>query len=99
MNRLRILTLLAVIASLAVACGVPRSSKFTSIDRANIPFGLSETTSTTTPPPSTTIAIESTTTVLEQATTIATEPVLLYYVAGSQLVNVSTMMLPRRACV
>ncbi|CAB4877017.1 unannotated protein [freshwater metagenome] len=94
MRRRGIATLLiiATVAMTAVSCGVPSSSKFSTIDRANIPFGLSDTTTSTTT--TTTIVPASTTTLVEPATTIATEPVLLYYVAGTQLVSV-TQLLPR----
>ncbi len=92
MRRVVLLTCCVAVAVFAVGCGVPSSSKFTTIDRANIPFGLSETTTSTTT--STTIAMESTTTLAEPATTIATEPVSLYFVAGTQVVSVS-QYLPR----
>ncbi len=92
MKRALLLTCCLGIAVFAVACGVPSSGKFTGIDKANIPFGLSETTTSTTT--STTIAMESTTTVAVPATTIATEPVSLYFVAGTQVVSVS-QYLPR----
>lgn len=89
MKRLLAISLLTALAVAAVACGVPSSSKFASIDRSNIPFGLSETTSTTVVTTSSTIALESTTTLFEPATTIATEPVQLFFVIGAQIVPVS----------
>ena len=92
MKRILAFTGLFAVAILVVACGVPSSGKFTTIDKSNIPFGLSETTTSTTT--TTTIAMESTTTLAEPATTIATEPVSLYFVAGTQVVSVS-QYLPR----
>jgi len=94
-QRMVLVSLFVVAATAVVACGgVPDSSQFTAIDKRNIPFGLSETTAV--PTTSSTIAPASTTTVVEPATTIATETVLLFFVAGTQLVSV-TQLLPRPA--
>lgn len=92
--RYRILAVLSGLAIVTLSCGVPSSSKFTAIDKKNIPFGLSETTAL--PTTTTTIAPESTTTVVEPPTTIATETVLLFFIAGTQLVSV-TQLLPSPA--
>lgn len=89
MKRLLAIFLLTALAVAAVACGVPTSSKFATIERSNIPFGLSETTSTAVVTTSSTIALESTTTLVEAPTTIATEPVQLFFVIGAQIVPVS----------
>jgi spore germination protein GerM len=92
--RYKLAAFLVAVVVLTISCGVPSSSKFTAIDKKNIPFGLSETTAA--PTTSTTIALESTTTVVQPATTIATETVLLFFVAGTQLVPV-TQLLPSPA--
>ena len=92
--RYRLATVLAVCTAATISCGVPGSSKFTAIDKKNIPFGLSETTAV--PTTSTTIALASTTTVVQPATTIATETVLLFFIAGTQLRPV-TQLLPSPA--
>ncbi|HEY4334004.1 MAG TPA: GerMN domain-containing protein, partial [Ilumatobacteraceae bacterium] len=91
--RIRIFVMLAVLGALAVACGVPRSGKFTAIDPNNVPVLLTETTSTTTtlPPTTTTILQIDTTTPATEVITAApttiveTAPVVLYYVSGTQL--------------
>ncbi len=93
--RLRILLVLSVLAGLAVACGVPRTSKFTSIDPPNIPPILTETTTTTTQPSTTTTvqAEGTTTTALATTTTVVeTAPVTLYFVIGGQLSGVSQLL-------
>ncbi len=92
--RYRFIAALLAFTVVSISCGVPSSSKYTTIDKRNIPFGLSETT--VIPTTSTTVAPQSTTTVVEPATTIATETVLLFFVAGTQLVSV-TQLLPRPA--
>ncbi len=92
--RYRLAIVLAAFTVATISCGVPGSSKFTAIDKKNIPFGLSETTAV--PTTTTTIALASTTTVVQPATTIATETVLLFFVAGTQLRPV-TQLLPSPA--
>ncbi len=98
--RLRAVALLGVavglVVALATACGAPSSGGFTVIEDNNIPDVLTETTTTmpTTTTTTTTIELASTTAPTEQPSTtiVATEPVTLYFIAGSQLVPVSQLL-------
>lgn len=97
--RFRVLTLasvLAVLALLVAACGVPKSSSFQPIPLGNIPEGLTETTTTTTIPVTTSTIepIATTTTLAPVPTTNPTEAATLYFVAGQQLTS-SVQFLPR----
>ncbi len=88
---------LAMLTLLVVACGVPHSTDFASIDQEDIPERLtatstSTTTTTTTTLPSTTTTVvdigTTTTTIVAETTTTALanlEPVALWYVAGRQV--------------
>lgn len=81
---------LFVLAGLVAGCGLPQSSEFEEISGDDIQFELDETTttSTSTIPPTT---IDATSTTLAETTTTAilTEPVQLFFVAGSRLNQVS----------
>jgi hypothetical protein len=91
-RRLVLLTVAAVLAVVAAACGVDDSSDFRPLSPADVAelqatssTTTTSTTSTTTPPPTTTTP-ETTLTVLETTTTLApTEPVELFYVSGELL--------------
>jgi hypothetical protein len=76
----------AIAVALATwACGVPPESTPRTVDRANIPFGLADTstTSTTTTVPETTAA-----TTVPPATTAPEETAKVYFVQGGNLVAV-----------
>lgn len=96
--RLRAVALLGVavglLVALATACGAPSSGGFTVIEDNNIPDVLTETTTTMPATTTTTIELASTTAPTEQPSTtiVATEPVTLYFIAGSQLVPVSQLL-------
>lgn len=91
----------------AAACGVPGDSDFRPIDPADIPYGLSETSTSTTVVPSTSTSTTSTTVVAptsttEPATTTSTlpvEPVALFWVSGTELFPSSRLLLSPAAPV
>jgi spore germination protein GerM len=97
--RTRVMAVVLVLMTLlVVACGVPHSTDFSSIDQQDIPERLTATsttttTTTTTTLPSTTttvVDIGTTTTTMAAAETTTTalanlEPVALWYVAGRQV--------------
>jgi len=73
-----------ILAAAVAGCGIPESSGFEPIDQDDVPFGLSDTTTTsTTLAPTTTIEATSTTAALEPTTTISVEQVELYFVSGT----------------
>ena len=96
--RVRVLSLLMVMAMLAVACGAPKSSGFSPIER-DVPAALTATTTTTTTTiasTTTTIALASTTTVVEPPpTTAVSQYVTLFFIAGRQQLFGIDVLLPR----
>jgi spore germination protein GerM len=87
----RRIAVLTGITLVAVACGVPRTGEFETIERGNVPFDLANTTvpsTTTTTTTSTTLPDASSTTAASTSTTIPTEIVRLYFVAGRQVIPV-----------
>ena len=90
----RVLGLLVALAVLAVACGAPKSSGFSAIPFANLPNGLTATTTTTIQLTTSTLESVSTTTTFEApTTTIPIEAATLYFVAGGQLVSTPRYMI------
>jgi len=84
-----------VVPSIAVvaACGVPESSPNRPLDFDAIPEVFSATT-TTTPPTTTSTPSESTTTPPEStSSTVPVEQVTMFFVAGSQVVPISRLLL------
>jgi Sporulation and spore germination len=104
-TRVILLTIAAVVLAVAGGCGIAADGEFRPIGQNDLQeSGLLDTTTTSTTTTSTTTTIARTTvvettstTVAETTTTaVATEPVTLYFIAGSQLVGV-TQALPRPA--
>lgn len=95
-RRIGALTAAAALAVGVAACGVPQDGAFESVSRAEVQFGLDQTTTTTssTIPPTT--IDQTTTTEAAPTSTVSTEDVLVYFVAGSQL-NPVTVALARPA--
>lgn len=101
MRRVLLLTAAAFgLLLIGAGCGVQGSNKMNEIDPGDVPFGLSETsttsttTSTTVAPsttmaPSTTAPPEPSTTVVVTTVAIETEPVDLYFPTGSRLAKIS----------
>lgn len=83
----RIAALATAIIGAAAACGIPDGGDVQRIDQ--VPFELSDTIPPTTTSSTTTTVLETSTSSAQTSTTIATEQVRLYFVAGSQLANVS----------
>ncbi|HEX9258539.1 MAG TPA: GerMN domain-containing protein [Acidimicrobiales bacterium] len=78
------------VVTLAAACGVPSDETYSPIARADVPFGLADSTTT-----STTLAPTTTTTLPEATTTtILSDPVKLYFTLGGRLIPV-VRVLPR----
>lgn len=88
-RRSLVCALLTAASVVPTSCGVPGSGDFEPITRDDVQFDLDATsttsTSTTTTTPPTTIDATTSTTVDPTTSTIATEEVLLYFVAGNQL--------------
>jgi spore germination protein GerM len=87
-------TVTLLVIATAASCGVSQSSKFESIDPADMPHGLNETTTTSTTTTTTTTIptapVDVTTTVAPPTSAIEVELVRLYFVAGSsQLTPIS----------
>lgn len=96
MNSLRRRTLAILLGTLlaTVACGVDGDSNVRPIDPEDIPTELVATTSTT-DAPTTTAAATTTTTLPELATTttVPVESVVVFYVAGAQVVPIDRLLL------
>ena len=85
-------TVAAVLAVVATGCGIGGDSELQQIDRNDL-FGLDETTTTSSTSTTTTTLVPPSSTTpdpgRESTTTIAIEPVLLYFLDGNRLVDVS----------
>jgi len=86
---------LALVAA-ASACGVTRDGKARVIAPADVPFKLTESTTTTTTVPPTTTTVEATTTTVAPVTTTAvpTESVRLYFVQGGDRIGSELRSVP-----
>lgn len=93
--RLRALVVLAVTAMVTMACGVNGDSSLRPIDPAEIPDELVATTSTTVAPSTTAAATTTSTTLPELATTttVPVESVVVFFVAGAQVVPIDRLLL------
>ncbi|MBU3688054.1 MAG: hypothetical protein B7C54_09540 [Acidimicrobiales bacterium mtb01] len=85
--------LIASIATSAIACGVPESSSNRPLDLDAVPEVFSATT-TTTPPTTTSSPVATSTTPPEStSSTVPVEEVTMFFVAGSQVVPISRLLL------
>jgi spore germination protein GerM len=99
---------IAALLLVASGCGVRTDNSYRAINKAELPPGLNETTTTTTtlPPttttlPPTTVVAPSTTTPTTQAptttTTVPTETLNVYYVVGTGQLQAVPVALPKSA--
>lgn len=80
------LTFLGIVST---SCSIPRDGGVQSIDPANIPYELNATTTSTTPDPTTTTSEA----ISGDADVPSVESVNLFFVAGSQVVPISRLLL------
>ncbi|NDF32542.1 MAG: hypothetical protein EB147_10020, partial [Acidimicrobiia bacterium] len=88
------IVVVAIVTALVSSCAIPDSGEVSAIDPDDIPYELGATTTaapTTTVAPTTTSPMAASTT--STSTTVPVEVVDLFFVAGTQLVPISRLLL------